>query len=166
MDWGTGSSNQYKSSWVFPKKRKSGEYAMECKVLRFTTHLSLGESVCCQTTGPQNNVSVTLPEARIPVFIFMLWQLFRYYPRGQLVNTLKGLFSLTYCSLGPGRPPQIPSSPTPHSQTSGPVPPHSSDPVALGSPGTRVAVAVAGPHMLLMIAGHSKHIGNTVLGGR
>lgn len=39
--------------------------------------------VCCQASGPHSDVSITVPEARVAVFTFMLWKPFRYYLRAQ-----------------------------------------------------------------------------------
>lgn len=73
------------SLWVFPKESWSGEGIYDALRAESaeTCNTSQSWGVYCQASGPHNDVSIIVPEARVTVFIFMLWELFRYYPRAQ-----------------------------------------------------------------------------------
>lgn len=71
------------SLWVFPKESGSGEVIYHALRVESAEACKTSRSwgVCCQASGPHNDVSIIVPEASDPVFIFMLWQHFRCYPR-------------------------------------------------------------------------------------
>lgn len=70
------------SLWVFPKESELGEVIYHALRVESAEACKTSQSggVCCQASGPHNDVSIIVPEASDTVFVFMPWQPFRYYP--------------------------------------------------------------------------------------